>query len=78
MGDMNLLNQDPLGVNETRRVLTGQIIRMLDLGSKDKIKKMKEHLNDCSLMMVVNFRDSLLGYTGKLFAEGYDGRMPSQ
>ena len=60
-------NYDPLGMAESRRILIGQIIQLLNLDSQEKIKKMKEHLNDCSLMMVVNFRDSLLGHTAPLF-----------
>ena len=47
----DLSNYDPLGMAESRRVLTGQIIQLLNLDSKENIQKMKEHLNDCSLMM---------------------------
>ena len=57
---------DTLGLAETREILTGQVIRMLAL-DKRKAAQMRRHLGSCTIMMVLNFRDSLLGYTPKLF-----------
>jgi hypothetical protein len=59
------------GIYETR-----EIIQMFGLKG-DKAARMRTHLKGCTLLMVLNFRDSLLGHTAGLFG-GHSGHAPPE